>query len=139
MLGLAKKLLPSGEFSNLMKLAETGNLSNVDLLLEDIMDSDISFLKKKTTAANFGKMSDDASSGDIALAILNMVYEVIGMLSVFAARAKKISTVIVTGNGSGNPIGQKILNTVTDLYGIEFIYPENAEYTTAIGAGLAKN
>jgi len=137
-IGLAKKLLPTAEFSGIIKLAQTGNLSSVDLLLEDIMDTDISFLNKETTAANFGKMSDNASSEDIALAIINMVYQVIGVLSVFAARAKNIKRVIVTGNGSDNKLGQKVLSEViTPLYGIEFIYPADAEYTTAIGAGLA--
>ena len=134
--GLAKKLLPTAEFAGIMGLAETGSLNQVDLLLEDIMDNDISFLGKQTTAANFGKMLDTAADGDIALAILNMVYQVIGMLSVFAARAKNTDKVIVTGNGSSNPIGQEILSVITDMYKIKFIYPENAEYTTAIGAGL---
>jgi type II pantothenate kinase len=136
-LGLAKKLLPTAEFSGIMELAESGNLNQVDLLLEDIMESDMSFLNKESTAANFGKMLDAAGSGDIALAILNMVYQVIGMLSVFAARARNTSQVIVTGNGSDNHIGQKILAAITGMYGIDFIYPEDAEYTTAVGAGLS--
>ncbi|GHV94262.1 type II pantothenate kinase [Spirochaetia bacterium] len=136
-LGLAKKLLPTTEFSGIMALAETGRLNQVDLLLEDIMDTDISFLNKKATAANFGKMLDTADSGDVALAILNIVYQVIGMLSVFAARARNINRVIVTGNGSNNLIGQSILAAITDIYGIEFIYPDDAEYTTAVGAGLS--
>jgi type II pantothenate kinase len=122
-----------------MELAENGDLSQVDLLLEDIMDTDISFLNKKSTAANFGKMLDAAGSRDIALAILNMVYQVIGMLSVFAARARDTSRVIVTGNGSDNHIGQKILADITGMYGIDFIYPQDAEYTTAVGAGLFGN
>jgi type II pantothenate kinase len=137
-LGLAKKLLPTAEFSGIMELAESGNLNQVDLLLEDIMESDMSFLNKESTAANFGKMLDAAGSGDIALAILNMVYQVIGMLSVFAARARNTNRVIVTGNGSNNHIGQKILAAITGMYGIEFIYPEDAEYTTAVGAGLSR-
>jgi len=119
-----------------MELAKTGNLNKVDLLLEDIMDTDISFLQRESTAANFGKMLDTAAPGDVALAILNMVYQVIGILSVFAARARNTGKVIVTGNGSGNLIGQRILASITGMYGIEFIYPENAEYTTAVGAGL---
>jgi type II pantothenate kinase len=66
-----------------------------------------------------------------------MVYQVIGVLSVFAARAKNLKQVVVTGNGSGNKLGQKVLADVTGIYGIEFIYPVDAEYTTAVGAGLA--
>jgi type II pantothenate kinase len=136
-LGLAKKLLPTDEFSGIINLAQTGDLSRVDLLLEDIMDTDMGFLNRDATAANFAKMSDNATSEDIALAIVNMVYQVIGVLSVFAARAKNIKQVIVTGNGSDNKLGQKVLADITKMYGIEFIYPADAEYTTAVGAGLA--
>ena len=136
-LGLAKKLLPTNEFNDIMELAKTGKLNQVDLLLGDITDTSISFLSGESTASNFGKMLDTATNSDIAFAIINMVYQVIGVLSVFAARAKNSTRVIVTGNGSKNEIGQKVFSGITSMYGIEFIYPENAEYTTAIGAGLS--
>jgi len=137
-LGLAKNLLPVAEFGNIMELAKTGKVNQVDLLLGDITDTSISFLSGESTASNFGKMLDTASPADIALGIINMVYQVIGVLSVFAARARNFNRVIVTGNGSKNPMGQKVLSDISAMYGIEFIYPECAEYTTAIGAGLSK-
>ncbi|GHV08844.1 type II pantothenate kinase [Spirochaetia bacterium] len=137
--GLAKKLLPTADFNGILELAKTGNLNQVDLLLEDIMETDISFLNRESTASNFGKMLDSAGNGDIALGILNMVYQVIGMLSVFAAKSKNLDRVIVTGNGSNNPVGKDVLKIITGMYGIEFVYPENAEYTTAVGAGLSWN
>jgi type II pantothenate kinase len=136
-LGLAKKLLPTSEFAGIMELARTGKLSHVDLLLGDITDTGISFLSGENTASNFGKMLDSANASDIALAIINMVYQVIGVLSVFAARARNTDRVIVTGNGSNNQIGQKVLADITKMYGIEFIYPDHSEYTTAVGAGLS--
>jgi type II pantothenate kinase len=135
-LGLAKKLLPTAEFNGVMELAERGSLDQVDLLLEDIMDTDISFLNKQSTASNFGKMLDSAGSEDIALGILNLVFQVIGMLSVFAAKSKNTDSVVVTGSGSNNHIGKKILELITGMYHVHFEYPEDAEYTTAIGAGL---
>jgi len=137
-LGLAKKLLPTAEFAGILELAKTGNMSQVDLLLSDISDTGISFLSGESTAANFGKMLDTAGPPDIAFAIINMVYQVIGVLSVFAAKARNTDRVIVTGNGSNNPIGQKIFSGITGMYGTKFIYPEYAEYTTAVGAGIFK-
>jgi type II pantothenate kinase len=134
--GLAKHLLPTTEYKAIMELAKTGKIKNVDLLLEDIMETDISFLDKKTTAANLGKMLDAATQDDIALGIFNLVYQVIGMLSVFAARAKNTDKVIITGKGSSNPIGQETLADISRMYNTQFIYPENAEYATAVGAGL---
>ena len=136
-LGLAKKILPTAEFHDIMELAKTGKLNQVDLLLGDITDTSLSFLNCESTASNFGKMLDSAGYPDIALAMINMVYQVIGVLSVFAARAKKYNRVIVTGKGSDNIIGQKVLATISEMYEIEFFYPEYAEYTTAIGAGLS--
>ncbi|MCL2211920.1 MAG: pantothenate kinase [Treponema sp.] len=136
-LGLAKKLLPVAEFRDIMELAKNGKLNQVDLLMGDITDTSLSFLSGESTASNFGKMLDTANHSDIALAIINMVFQVIGVLSVFAAKAKNLNRIVVTGNGSRNPLGQKTLSDISALYGVEFVYPECAEYTTAIGAGLS--
>ncbi|MCL2804785.1 MAG: pantothenate kinase [Treponema sp.] len=138
-LGLAKKLLPAAQFSDIMELAKTGKLNQVDLLLGDITDTSLSFLNGESTASNFGKTLDTASPPDFAMAIINMVYQVIGVLSVFAARANSVNRVIVTGRGSNNVIGQSVLAEISRMYGIEFIFPQSAEYTTAIGAGLSSN
>jgi type II pantothenate kinase len=135
--GLAKKLLPTADFSGIMELAKDGKLNLVDLLLEDITDTEISFLPRESTAANFGKMLDSAQNPDIALAILNMVYQVIGMISVFAARSAGVDRVIITGNGSNNPVGKQVLQVISRIYGIRFDYPLHAEYTTALGAALS--
>jgi type II pantothenate kinase len=135
-LGLAKKLLPVSEFNDVMKLAEKGRLNQVDLLLGDIMDADLSFLNKDNTASNFGKMLDNARSEDIALGLINMVYQVIGVLSVFAAKSKNIDKVVVTGHGSDNLLGRRVLEEITAMYQVQFEYPNDAEYTTAIGAAL---
>ncbi|MCL2380859.1 MAG: pantothenate kinase [Treponema sp.] len=135
-LGLAKKLLSLSDFEDIMELAAGGSLDPVDLLLEDIMAIDLGFLDKKSTASNFGKMLDTAHSEDIALGIVNMVYEVIGMLAIFASRSRNIDRVIVTGSGSHNRLGQEVLAKITRIHSVVFEYPESAEYTTAIGAGL---
>jgi type II pantothenate kinase len=136
-LGLAKKLLSTTDFNGIMALASRGNLNQVDLLLEDIMETDISFLNKESTASNFGKMLDTARNEDIARGILNLVFQVIGMLSVFAAKSRNTDSVVVTGNGSNNSIGKEILSVITGLYSVHFEYPADAEYTTAVGAGLS--
>ena len=135
-LGLGKRLLSLSDFKDIMALAASGNLEPVDLLLEDIMAADISFLNKKSTASNFGKMLDTARHEDIALGIINMVFEVIGMLAVFAAKSRRIDSVVVTGSGSHNPLGQSIFAEITRMHAVGFEYPDSAEYTTAIGAAL---
>jgi len=136
-IGLAKELLKTTDFDTVLQYALKGNINNVDLNVGDIAESNIGFLEKKYTASNFGKMLDIASREDIALGIINLTYQVIGMVSVFAAKSKGNHTVVITGNGSNNPIGQKILADISRMYNIEFEFPADAEYATAIGAALS--
>jgi type II pantothenate kinase len=60
------------------------------------------------------------------------------MVSVFAARSKNNDIVVVTGSGSNNQIGQRILTHISKAYFVEFEFPADAEYATAIGAALSK-
>lgn len=135
--GLSKELVHSTTFDHIQELAQKGDLKQVDLLVEDISEQGISFLDPKATAANFGKMLDSATKEDFALGIVNMVFQVIGMVSVFAAKSRNASSILVTGNGSKNLIGRRILEDISKIYNIKFEFPEDAEYATAIGAALA--
>lgn len=138
-IGLSKEMINTSTFDNIMKLADKGDLRQVDLLIEDISASEISFLNRKATASNFGKMLETANHEDVALGIVNLVYQVIGVISVFAAKSRNISTVIVTGNGSNNQIGKIILSDISRMYDTKFEFPVNAEYATAIGAALSES
>jgi type II pantothenate kinase len=138
MIGLAKGLLKTSDFDTILRYAAKGNINNVDLNIGDITETNIGFLNKEFTASNFGKMLDVATNEDIAIGIINLTYQVIGMISVFAAKSKNNNTVVITGNGSNNPIGQKILTDISRTYKIDFEFPSDAEYATAIGAALSK-
>lgn len=138
-IGLSKELIHSTTFENILRLADLGDLSKVDLLIEDISDSGISFLNSKSTASNFGKMLDTANKEDIALGVINLVYQVIGVISVFAARSRNADSVLITGNGSKNIIGRKILEEISQLYNVGFEFPPDAEFATAIGAALSES
>ncbi len=135
--GLAKELLNTSDYTAIVQYASKGNINNVDLNIGDITETNIGFLNKEFTASNFGKMLDIATKEDIALGIINMTYQVIGMISVFAAKSKNNETVVITGSGSNNPIGQKILTDISETYKIAFEFPVDAEYATAIGAALS--
>lgn len=133
--GLSKKLLGVSDINNLIDLASEGTLENIDLTIADITKKDIG-LESHMTAANFGKVSDVASKGDLALGLINMVFESVGMLAVFAARSKGIKDVILTGNLVRLPQAKSISETFSTLFGLNFFIPENAEFATAIGAAL---
>lgn len=132
--GLARQMLNTTDFDTIMSYASKGNINNVDLHIGDIAENNIGFLNREYTASNFGKMLDTATREDVAAGILNLTYQVIGMVSVFAAKSKNNDTVVVTGNGSNNVIGKKILISISKMYSINFEFPADAEYATAIGA-----
>ncbi|PKO99787.1 MAG: pantothenate kinase [Bacteroidetes bacterium HGW-Bacteroidetes-8] len=137
--GLSRVLLNATDFEHILEMAGRGDISKVDLLIEDISDSGISFLSGKSTASNFGKMLDTAERDDMAIGIINLVFQVIGVISVFAAKSREATSVMVTGNGSKNLIGRAILEDISRLYNIRFEFPQDAEYATAIGAALSES
>ena len=75
----------------------------MDLNISDISAGDISTLTPDATASNFGKMTDGVTPEDLARGVLNMVFQTIGMLAVFACRQDGIKDVIVTGTLSTVP------------------------------------
>ena len=89
-----------------------------------------------TTASNFGKLSDLATREDLALGIMNLVFETIGMVSVFAARNFDIKNVVLTGKLSSMNKAKHVFGVLGKMFGMNFLFPENARYGTVIGAAL---
>ena len=136
--GLSRKMLGIDDISHLESLCEGGDLDKIDLRIKHLS-------KKKTyenmnndlTASNFGNLSDLANKHDIALGLCNMVAETIGMLAVFAARSFGIKDIVLTGNLTTIPtINDTILN-FNNLFGMNFITPKMAQFSTVIGAALS--
>ncbi len=137
LLGLSKKILGIEDIDHLAALAAEGNLGNIDLRIGDITKKDSSVgLPDQMTAANFGKLSDIASQADLALGILNMVFETVGMLSLFAARARGVQDIVLTGNLTNVRYAKTVFDTLSSMFGVHFVIPENAQYATVIGTAL---
>ncbi|MEG2117569.1 MAG: pantothenate kinase, partial [Clostridia bacterium] len=77
-----------------------------------------------------------ATNADYALVIINLVFETVGMLGVFAAREKKIGDIILTGNLTTIKQGKRLFDGMGKMFGVNFVIPENAKYSTVIGAAL---
>lgn len=136
--GLSKKLLGMESVEHVEALAAEGDLSRVDLRIGDISRKDIlPGFSDKMTMANFGNVSDLATSADLALGIFNMVYETIGMVSMFAARNHGITDVVLTGNLTTLGPAAETFDTLNKMFGMNFIIPQYSEFGPVIGAALA--
>ena len=118
-------------------LAENGDISKIDLRISDISKKSLSpTLELDTTASNFGKLSDIASGADVALGVLNMVFETVGMLALFAARSRGVRDIVLTGNLTGVPYAKTVFDTLSSMFDVRFIIHENAQFATVIGTAL---
>ena len=121
-------------FKEILELSKKGNLENIDLRIKDLTDENIKTLPPELTLANFGKLSENASKSDIVIGIINMVFEVIGMMTAFASINDDIKEVILIGNIVIIPVVKEVLNKIEKTHNIKFIIPENPQYAVAIGA-----
>lgn len=135
--GLCGRLGGARHFDTIMDLAAGGDLSKVDLSIGDISKSVITTLPPDTTASNFGKIEDSATEADLALGVINMVFQCIGTLSYFAGLGDTVRDVVLTGTLTTLPQAQGMFRDLGVLYGIHFLIPENAIYATATGAALS--
>lgn len=135
LVGLSKKLLGVGHVDHIAALAEKGNLDNIDLRIKDITPGSYD-LPSNMTAANFGKLSDLATKEDLALGLLNMIYETIGMMAIFNSRMHDTKDIILTGNLTQLAQAPAIFQTLSDMFDVNFMIPAQAQFSTVIGTAL---
>ena len=139
-LGLSRNMLGVDTIEHIEQLCADGDLSKIDLRVKDMTKTDIyrASMNEDLTASNCGNLSDLASKNDIALGIVNMVAETIGMMAIFAARNFSIKNIVLTGNLTGIVPIRKIFQNLTDVFDVNFIIPQNAQFGTVIGAALSE-
>lgn len=137
LLGLSNRMLNVRNFNDLVETARGGKLTVVDLNIGDITHDRLEGLPPETTASNFGKLSDLATRNDIALGIINLVFQTIGMIAIFATRIDNTKDVILTGNLTNVPQSHEIFARLGKLFGINFVTPPHAEFATATGAAVS--
>ncbi|MDQ1280050.1 MAG: type pantothenate kinase, partial [Thermoproteota archaeon] len=107
----------------------------VDLMVSDLTIDTVGVLPKDATASNFKKLNANSREDDVAAAILNMVSEVIGMVTVLAAKAFHCEEdVVLTGKLAQSKKIIKRINSVAELFKIRISVQTNCEYCVAIGA-----
>lgn len=136
LLGLSNRMLNVRDFDDLIETAKGGDLSNIDLSISDITRDVVEGLPPDSTASNFGKISDLATKSDIAMGIINLVFQTIGMVAVFATKIDLINDIVLTGNLANVPQSHEIFGKLGRLFNVNFHIPVNAEYATAVGAAI---
>jgi type II pantothenate kinase len=79
-----------------------------------------------------------ATKEDLALGLVNMVFESVAMLSIFGARNRTLKNIVVTGNMTTIPQARPILSALNQTFDANFILPDHSQYATVIGAALSE-
>lgn len=138
LVGLSKKLLGMDTVEHIDDLAKNGNIKNVDIKINALTKDDIApGFEDLMTASNFGNVSDIATNSDVALGIINMVFETVGMVSVFAARNYGLRDIVLTGNLTTVSQAETIFESLNRMFDMNFVIPKYARFGTVIGAALA--
>lgn len=138
--GLAHLLLGTAHINDIINIAQDGDSKEVNLLIGDICKTNIDGLPGHVTASLFGKArNSQASQADIAAGLIHMILENIGCCAYLSQVNGEdgISDFVLIGNMTRLPQCNEIFPVVADLYKINFIIPEYAQFCTAIGAALA--
>ena len=139
LMGLSKLLVGAADIGHISEFVECGDLGNVDLRIKDMTASGTApVMNADMTAANFGNVSDVATKSDIAKGISNLVYETVGMVSIFASRSVGVTDIVLTGNLTRLPSCIRKFEEFNHLgYGVRFVVPELSEFSTAIGCAIS--
>lgn len=134
LLGLSKLLLNETDISAVARLAQEGVLEHADITIRDICQGEVPGLPPHATASNFGKVRNALPSADTAAALINMILQGIGSMAMLAAHGIGTGTVVLTGSLASLPQAKGIYETFREMYHLDFLLPEDAEYATAYGA-----
>lgn len=131
---ICNKMLNIKSFDEIAELAKIGDVEKVDLRIKDITTEEIPTLPLDLTLSNFGKFSEETKKEDIVIGLINMIFEVIGMMAVFITSKSDIKDVILIGNITVIPGVKYVLDRIEKVQNIRFIVPQNTEYAVVLGA-----
>ena len=138
-LGLSKLLLGTTDPEEIAALAEKGDESFVDLILEDVVSGPIGKLPSDTTAVNFGKVSKqdiEYSREDIAAGIVNLVGQTAARIATSVAMMFQATEIVVVGRAPSFVGLKNSLEQAASITGFTPHFPKNGEYASALGAML---
>jgi type II pantothenate kinase len=142
MLGLARLLLGTLDPLAIGDLALQGDRNRADLSLADVITGPIGHLPADATAVNFGRLARPSFDGevrraDLAAALVNLVAQTIGLITVNTARAQGCERIVVIGHMLDMGYFRHVLGLVGKYYATTMILPDAPGCATALGALVA--
>ncbi len=131
---ICKRMLNIDSFDEIENLAKIGNVEKIDLRIKDITNDEIPTLPLDLTLSNFGKFEEDSKNEDIVIGLINMIFEVIGMMAVFITSKMDVKDVILVGNITVLPGVKYVLDRIENVQNVKFVVPENSEFAVVLGA-----
>lgn len=137
-LALSKQLLGVNDVEDVKALYMDGDRKNVDLSVEEIVGAGIGVVSGNVTASNLGKIARDVdfNKGDLAAGIVNLVGQTIATAACFAAKSVNSNTIVLVGKLTRIDAIVDVVYRTADVYGLQVVLPPDADYASAIGAGL---
>ena len=134
-MGLASKMLGINDFKALEILASKGNANKVDLTVGDIVGGPVGIVPADATASNLARLDNKTLPEDVAAGIFNLVSQVVGVVSVLAAKSCNLDEdMVFVGRLVQSPLVSNIVSQTAKMFGLKAFVPENGEYCTALGA-----
>ena len=135
LMGLSRGLLGVSTPDELFRLADQGDLGQVDLRIGDLFIGSET-LDPTLTSSNLAKASPDSTQADWAAGLLNLVLECTGTMAMLACGAHGVADVVLLGALTQLPQAKERFQVFTQFYTPNYQIVPNADCATAIGTAL---
>lgn len=137
-LALNKQLLGLSDLDEVKALYTQGHRENVDLSVAEIIGEGIGIVSGNVTASNLGKIARNVEfdKEDLAAGIVNLIGQTIATAACFAAKSVNCETIVLAGKLARIDGIVDVIYRAAEVYGLQVVLPPDADYASAIGAGV---
>ena len=139
LIGLSHLLTGITSFDEIVEHAKRGSRERIDLKVKHIYEGKEPPISGELTASNFGQdlfsISHELSKEELLATVIGLVGETVSTVSVHAARQCRSSTIVYIGSSFiDNALLKEVVTSYTILRGSTPLFPDNGEYSGAVGA-----
>lgn len=135
LMGLGRGLLGVHTPEELFRLADQGDMGQVDLRIGDLFTGSET-LDPTLTSSNLAKASPGSTQADWAAGLVNLVLECTGTMAMLACGAHQVSDVVLLGALTQLPQAKARFQVFTQFYRPNYFIAPHADCATAIGTAL---